>query len=66
MKKTILNDIIKLIFGENPKKRFIHFIILTIIICVSLMLILNAGCGIKIKNFYFEWKPANVEIKKQL
>lgn len=60
-----MNNFLKVlafIFGDNPGRRFKRVIIYTIVVSVSVMLILNVGCGVKEGKFYFEWKPADVKI----
>jgi hypothetical protein len=61
-----LIELKKLVLGTNSKQAFKRVIILIITIGVFTTLILNVGCGIKDGQFFFEWKPADVSIKKEV
>ena len=56
----------ELIFGKNSKTAFIRFMILLSLIGFFLIAILNVGCGVKDSKFYFEWRQADVSIKKEV
>jgi hypothetical protein len=53
---TALLDMLK-------SKFFWRFLILASLVSISVMLILNVGCGYKDGSFYFDWKPADVKIE---
>jgi uncharacterized membrane protein len=58
--------ILTFIFGNKPSQVFKRVVILVCVVAISIMMILNVGCGFKIGGFHFDWTPADVSIKKDI